>query len=157
LSQEENGMNFRGSFFLIAVAAVIFFFAPASAVTAQGTAPFKEYRGVTIGMSAAEARAKLGKAKETTDSEDYYEFDNDETARIIFDENKKVRAISINYDGDHRSTPTPEAVLGQSVPPRPDGGFSKMVEFKKSGFWISYVRTGGSNPLIIITMQKIQE
>ncbi len=150
-------MNFRGSFFLIAVAAVIFFFAPTNALTAQGTAPFKEYRGVTIGMSATDARAKLGKAKETTDFEDYYEFDNDESARILFDGKKKVRAMSINFDGKQGAAPTPEAVLGQAVPPREDGGITKMVEFKKSGFWISYVRTGGSDPMVIVTMQRIDE
>lgn len=150
-------MNFRGSYFLFAVVTLVLLFGHSADSSAQGTAVYKEYRGVSIGMPAEESRAKLGKAKETTDSEDYYEFDNNETARILFDEKKRVRAISANYDGQHSATPTPETVLGQSVTPRADGGFSKMVEFKKSGFWISYVRTAGSDPLVIITMQKIQE
>ncbi|QYO67481.1 hypothetical protein [Leptolyngbya sp. 7M] len=124
---------------------------------AQDKPVFTDYRGVTIGMSAADARAKLGKAKDQSDTEDYFEFANDESARLLYDGAKKVRAISITYDAKDAATPTPMAIFGKDAERRADGGIMKRVEYPKSGVWISYVRTGGNEPIVIVTVQKMLE
>jgi hypothetical protein len=43
------------------------------------------------------------------------------------------------------------------VTAKPDGGINKMVKYPKSGFWISYLKTGGNDPMTVITVQKMQE
>lgn len=126
-------------------------------IAAQGKPVFTAYKEVAIGMPAADARTKLGKPKETSDSEDYFEFSNNETARVLYDKDKKARAISVTFSAKEDSAPTPQAILGISVEARPDGGMFKMVEYPKQKFWVSYVRTGGDEPLVIVTIQKIGE
>jgi hypothetical protein len=142
-------------FTTIAVALAFAYAALPGTVSAQNQPVFKEYKGVAIGAAMTAVREKLGKAKEQSDSEDYFEFDNDETARIIYDDKKIVRAMSINYDGKEKNAPTPETILGKQIKPRDDGGMSEMIQYPKSGFWISYVRTGGDSPLVIVTIQKM--
>lgn len=124
---------------------------------AQNKPVFTAYKEVVIGMSASEARTKLGKPKETSDAEDYFEFSDKESARVLYDNDKKARAISITYSANESTAPTAQAVLGMAVEARPDGGMFKMVEYPKQKFWISYVRTGGDEPLVIVTIQKIGE
>ena len=45
-------------------------------------------------------------------------------------------------------------VLGD-VAPKEDGGIFKMNRYPKAGFWISYNKTAGADPMIIIAMQKM--
>lgn len=131
-------------------------FSIVAASTAAQTKPvFDSYRGVKIGMSADEARKALGKAKEETDKEDYYEYDNGESARVFYDEDKKVRVISATFSKDLETAPQPKAVIGEEIEPREDGGMFKMVQYPTHGFWISYVKIAGDESMIIITMQKI--
>ncbi|MBA2378414.1 MAG: hypothetical protein H0V76_02430 [Blastocatellia bacterium] len=122
---------------------------------AQDKPVYKNYRGVAIGMSAEEARSKLGKAKESTDGEDYFEFSGDESARVIYDENKYVRAISITFEGKLTGAPKSKDVLGSEIEARPDGGMYKMLQYPSEGFWVSYVKTAGDSPMVIITLQKM--
>lgn len=140
---------------LIFLAAIMGFFAVAAA--AQDKPVFTAYREVAIGMPASDARTKLGKPKEESDAEDYFEFSGNESVRVLYDKNKKIRAISVTYSAKESSAPTPQAVLGVAVEARPDGGMFKMVEYPKQKFWVSHVRTGGDEPLVIVTIQKIGE
>ncbi len=126
-------------------------------IAAQDKPVFTAYKEVAIGTSASDARTKLGKPKETSDAEDYFEFSDNESVRVLYDKDKKTRAISISYSAKGISAPTPQAVLGMAVEARPDGGMFKMVEYPKQKFWVSYVRTAGDEPLVIVTMQKIGE
>ncbi len=116
---------------------------------------FKAYRGVAIGMSAVEARAALGEPKEKSDTEDLFEPADNEEARVFYDGSGKVRAIAVMYTGDISKAPKPKAVVGEDVPAREDGGVFKRVEYNKQGYWISYVKVAGDNPMVIITMQAI--
>ncbi len=134
--------------------ALLVFATPAAA---QNKAVYTGYKGIMIGTSTADVRQKLGKAREQTDSEDYWEFSDDESARILYDDKKKVRAISVNYSAGDAAAPKPEAILGQSVEAKADGSIFKMVEYRKDGFWISYVKTSGSNALVIVTVQKLDK
>ncbi len=127
----------------------------AIAAEAQEKPVFTDYRGVSLGMSAANVREKLGKAEQSSDAEDNYEFSGDEYARILYDGNKAVRTISVTFDAKDEKTPKAEKVFGKDVPPAADGSVFKMERYEDEGFWISYVRTSGDDPVVIITLQKI--
>ena len=44
---------------------------------------------------------------------------------------------------------------GKDDEAKPDGGMFKVVQYPKFGFWVSYVRTGGDDPMVIVTIQKM--
>lgn len=141
------------------LAATFFAFAFLTAVadvSAQDKPLFAEYKGITIGMPMDDARQKLGKSAEQTDAEDYWEFDKEESVRVLYAD-KKVRAISISYSAKEASAPTGLTVFGKELTAKPDGSMHKMVEYSKAGFWISYVRTAGENALVIVTLQKLEK
>ncbi|MDM7920912.1 MAG: hypothetical protein QUS14_01320, partial [Pyrinomonadaceae bacterium] len=122
---------------------------------AADTPVFTEYRGIKIGMTMDEVRAKLGGPKEKYDSEDDFEISANETARVVYGPDKKVTAISIMYTGDLAAAPAPKAVMGEAIEPRDDGGMYKMVQYPKQGFWLSYSKTAGDTPMIVVMMQKL--
>lgn len=119
-----------------------------------GIPPYSAYRGVSIGTLAAEARTKLGKPKETADDQDFYIFSDSESAQIYYDAAKKVTAISVTYTGKLDKVPDPASVFGEAVEAKADGSISKLVRYPKAGFWISYNKTAGDDPLVMIAMQK---
>ncbi|CAN5735147.1 hypothetical protein BH24ACI3_BH24ACI3_05360 [soil metagenome] len=142
---------------LVSLAAIAFIIAPASTSLIAQTEPvFDAYRGVKIGMAAEKARETLGKAKDESDKEDYYDFDNGESARVIYDAEKNVRVISATYSKNLESAPQPQDVVGEMIKPNEDGGMFKMVRYPSHGFWITYVKIAGDEPMIIITMQKMR-
>lgn len=57
---------------------------------------FKDYRGVQIGMSAEEVRAKLDKLKDGGPAQDFFVFSERESAQIHYDKDRKVTAISVD-------------------------------------------------------------
>jgi hypothetical protein len=117
---------------------------------------FREYKGVSIGMSTQDARKKLGSPAEKSDDQDFFVFSDTETAQVYYDKSQKVSAISINYLGQASSIPQPKTVLGTDVEAKPDGAMHKLVRFPKAGYWVSYSRTAGADPLITITMKKME-
>jgi hypothetical protein len=123
-------------------------------VTPAATPVFTSYRGVSIGMSADEVRRKLGKPEEKFDDMDLFVFSDKERARIFYDKEKKARAISITYSGTGGSAPLPAAVLGTEIESKEDGSMHKMITYPEAGYWVSYSRTAGESPLVLITMQK---
>ena len=116
---------------------------------------FHEYKGVTLGMNAEEARKKLGTPTEQDDEQDFFIFSDTESAQVYYDKSHAVKALSINYVGDGAGTPKPKAVLGTDVQAKPDGSMHELIRFPKAGFWVSYSRTAGDSPLITVTVQKI--
>ena len=117
--------------------------------------PFHAYKGVRIGMSAAEARQKLGSAQEKSDAQDFYVFSEKESAQVFYDGARKVSAIAITFLGEESGAPTAKAVLGMEVEAKPDGSVYKLERYPKAGYWVSYSRTGGDTNLVAVTMQKI--
>ncbi len=127
------------------------------AAQAQAAEPeplFREFKGVTIGMSAEEARAKLGNPQEKDKVQDFFVFSERERARVYYDGEGKVSAIIVTYIGKDSNAPAPAAVLGAEVKAKADGSMYLVVHYPKAGYWVAYSRTTGDEPLTMITMQK---
>jgi hypothetical protein len=124
-----------------------------SAIMAD-TPVFSTYRGISIGTSMTDARAKLGEPKERSDERDYFVFTGNENTQVFYDGSRNVRAIMVTYE-KITEAPTAKAVFGQDVVPQADGGIFKMVRYPKAGFFVSYTKLSGDNPMVIIAMQKI--
>ena len=116
--------------------------------------PYSSYRGVTIRMPAAQVTEKLGTPAQKSKAGDYYAISPTESVQISYDTDQTVKAISINITGDLKTAPMPKDVVGTDVKKDAEGTISKMVNYPKSGFWVSYIRTGGKDSTIIITLQK---
>lgn len=118
-------------------------------------APFmREYRGVSLGMTAEETRRKLGEPADKSDQQDFYTFTETESAQIFYDAARKVMAISAHYVGDGAGTPSPKSVFGEEAQPRADGSVYKIVKYIRAGYWVSYNRTGGDLPLVTVSLRK---
>ena len=115
----------------------------------------KEYRGVFIGTDRDQVHQKLGKPKNEYAGEDDFDVSETESVRVFFDDAKKVKAIVITYSGKLDAAPKPNDVIGEPIEPRPDGGMYKMVRVEDKGFWVSYVKTAGENPSVMITVQSL--
>ncbi|HLL76236.1 MAG TPA: hypothetical protein VK421_13370 [Pyrinomonadaceae bacterium] len=128
--------------------------APAAAEAVKPAAPlYGEYRGVKLGMTAAEVRAKLGEPEEKSDAMDFYVFSETERARVYYTDGK-ASAVIATYIGRDARAPAPAAVLGEAVEAKADGTMYKMTPYPHAGYWVAYSRTAGDEPMTIITMQK---
>jgi hypothetical protein len=116
---------------------------------------FTNFKGVELGMAAADARQKLGVPSDKGDEQDFFALSDKNTAQVFYDREKKVYAISVNYLGGE-NIPTPQSVVGSDIETKPDGSLFKRVTYPKAGYWVAYNRTGGNDPLITITMQKLR-
>jgi hypothetical protein len=116
---------------------------------------FREYKGVTIGVSADEVHRKLGEPKEASATQDFYAFSEKEIVQIFYDNTRKVTALTVNYLGEGSGVPECKAVLGVEIKSEADGSMRKIVQYRKAGYWVSCNRTAGDDPLITVTMQKI--
>jgi hypothetical protein len=114
---------------------------------------YKEYRGVTLGMSAADVRAKLGKPQEKSDEMDFFVFSDRERARVYYTKGKATAVIA-TYIGKDGGAPPPVSVLGAEIEAKPDGSMYLMTPYKEAGYWVAYSRTAGDAPMVMITMQK---
>jgi hypothetical protein len=117
---------------------------------------YVEYKGIRIGMEAGEVRKKLGTPTDKGDVQDFFVFSEKESAQVFYDKTHKVMAVSVNYVGETGGAPLPKSVLGTEIEAKADGALHKMVRYPQAGYWVSYNRTAGSDPLITVTMQKIQ-
>lgn len=123
-------------------------------IAADNVVPlFANYKGVTVGMTADESRAKLGEPASRSDAQDFYIVSDNETAQIFYDKDMRVNAMSISFDGD--KAPTCQQILGMDAFKKEDGGLYLIVEYPKYGFWISYSRTASIMPVVTVTMKKI--
>ena len=129
--------------------------APSSPVADEPSSSFHEYRGIQLGMTADEVRKKLGEPKDKGTEQDFYVFNETETAQIVYDKSLKVITISADFLTPGPSVLTAKQVLGAEVEAKADGSIYKMVRYPKAGYWLSYNRTGGNSPMTTVTLQKI--
>lgn len=115
---------------------------------------YREYRGVRLGMTAAEARAKLGEPELKTDDQDFYVFSANETAQIVYAE-QKVVTISTDYNGGV-GAPDYKSVVGEGLLERPDGSLFRMVRYDSERFWVSYNKSASVMPVVTITIGKMK-
>jgi hypothetical protein len=125
--------------------------AAATALTTPEQPLFSEYKGVRLGMTTDEVRAKLGSPTMKADDQDYYIFSETESAQIAYDGTRRVVTISIDYVS---GAPDYRNVVGQSIDQMQNGSLYKMVRYEAQGFWVSYGRAG-ANGTVTITIQKI--
>jgi hypothetical protein len=129
--------------------------APAGTTTPEDTSTaFNEYRGVQLGMISDEVRKKLGDPKDKGEEQDFWVFNEEETAQIVYDKTHKVITISADFMNTTKAI-TAKQVFGADIEAKADGSMYKMVRYPKAGYWLSYNRTGGATPLITITLQKM--
>lgn len=126
-----------------------------AATTPQDEPLYREYKGVALGMSADEVRKKLGKPKDAGKVQDFFVFSDRERTRVYYDDKGNASAVIVTYIGKSSNAPTPQAILGAELESNADGSMYKLVQYPKAGYWIAYSRTAGSEPLTIITMQKM--
>src|SRR5215212_4208416 len=129
---------------------------PAPADQPKDEPPFSAYKGVRIGMAAEEARKLLGNPTDKDDKQEVFAVSDEESCQVYYDAAKKVSAVSITYFSS-KAVPAVKAVLGEVPAARQDGSFSQLIRFPKAGYWVSYTRTSGDSPMIIIAMQKIEQ
>ena len=117
---------------------------------------YREYRGVRLGMTAAEARAKLGEPVMMSNEQDFYVISPNETTQIAYDAFQKVITISTDYTGGV-GAPDVRTVVGDgTLLQRPDGSLFRMVHYESAGMWVSYNKSGAMVPVVTITMQVIR-
>ena len=117
---------------------------------------FREYRGVTIGMTDEQAHAKLGAPQETSAGQEYYRRSESELAQVIYDSARRVKVIGVTYVGE-AAAPSCMEVLGEEVAAGADGAINKLIRYPVAGYSVSYYRTAGADPLVTVTIQKIME
>jgi hypothetical protein len=116
---------------------------------------YTEYRGVRIGMTAAETRAKLGEPAMKSSEQDFYVLSANETAQIAYDAFQKVVTISTDYTGGV-GAPDYRVVVGESLLQRPDGSLFSMVKYESAGMWVMYNKSAAVVPVVTITIQLIK-
>ncbi len=117
---------------------------------------FRDYRGITIGMTADEVHAKLGAPQETSLNQDYYRHSESELAQVIYDSAQRVKVIGVTYIGE-AAAPSCMEVFGVEVAAADDGAINKVIRYPVAGYSVSYYRTAGADPLVTVTIQKIME
>jgi hypothetical protein len=116
---------------------------------------YMEYRGVRLGMTMEEARAKLGVPTMKSDELDFYVLSANETSQIAYSAAHKVVTISTDYT-DGVSAPDYKTVVGNSpLIARPDGSIYQMVQYEAAGFWVSYNKSVGAVPVVTVTIQVL--
>lgn len=118
---------------------------------------WQSYKGVSIGMTDAEVREKLGAAKSEDAEGFFYMISDTETAQFLLDAGKKVRTVSVVFAADHKAAPTFADVFGKTAEaaPKPDGSIYKMMRYESAGYWVSYSRMAGDKAMVIVMIQKL--
>jgi len=128
----------------------------ANALPADAQPALREYRGIALGMTAQDVRGKLGEPADKSDEQDFFNFSETESAQVFYDASGKVKAVSAHFTGDAlASAPNPKGLFGEDAPLKADGSVFKLVRYTRAGCWVSYSRTAGDQPLVTVSMQKI--
>ena len=127
------------------------------ATVATGQQPiYREYRGVRLGMTAAETRAKLGEPVMKSNEQDYFVISASETTQIAYDAFQKVVTISTDYTGGV-GAPDYRSVVGEgTLLQKPDGSLFRMVQYDSAGMFVMYNKSAATVPVVTITIQMMK-
>jgi hypothetical protein len=113
---------------------------------------YREYRGIRLGMTAVEVRAKLGEPAMKSDEQDYYVISANETAQFAYNAAQKVVTISADYMGGV-GAPDARSVVGDGLLlEKPNGSVFRMVIYDSERFWVSYNKSAATVPVVTITI-----
>jgi hypothetical protein len=112
---------------------------------------YREYRGVRLGMTSAEVRAKVGEPSFKSDELDFFVISANETAQIAYNAAHTVMTISTDYTGGV-GAPDYRNVVGDGLLERPDGSVFRMVMYDSERFWVSYNKSTSMVPTVTITI-----
>ena len=140
------------TFFLIGIILLLLL---SVTVHGQSQSLYRDYRGVRLGMTATEVRAKLGEPVMKSNDQDFYVLSANESAQIVYDKFEKVVTISSDYTGGV-GAPEYRAVVGTGLLERPDGSLFRMVQYPSEGFWVSYNKSAAMVPVVTITIQMLR-
>jgi len=118
------------------------------------TQPYADFKGVLLGMTAAEVRSKLGTPTFSDSEMDFFAVSAIETAQIGYDSSGKAKIISIDYQNG-AGAPDPVAVVGALLEKRANGTEYRQIRYERLGFWVSYSRTASPVDIVTITIQKL--
>ena len=116
---------------------------------------YTNFMGVRLGMNASEVRETLRNLKDKGEKQDFFVFSDDKSAQVFYDPNGNVNAFSVDYIGNGNGVPSPEEVLGHTVQPKADGSLYQLERYPEAGYWVSFSRTAGDNPITTVTVQKV--
>jgi hypothetical protein len=103
---------------------------------------------VRLGMTPAEVHTKLGQPGMRVDEQEFFVFNDRETAQIAYDKTNKVMSISVDYLGGV-GAPDYKSVVGPDINVKPDGAMYKIVRYEQLGFWVSYNRTSNNSVVMV--------
>lgn len=115
---------------------------------------YSEYKGIRLGMTADETRAKLGAPMLKADDGDFYIFSDKETLQLVYDVDHKVKTISVDYT-DGIGAPDYKTVVGGELEMTSSGGLYKMRRYDSQGFWVTYHRSAGPVVIVTVTIGKM--
>jgi len=126
-------------------------------IVAKGQQPlYREYRGVRLGMTATEVRAKLGEPVMKSNEQDYFVMSATETTQIAYDTFQKVVTISTDYTGGV-GAPDYRSVVGDgTLLQKPDGTLFRMMQYDSAGMWVIYNKSAATVPVVTITIQMMK-
>ena len=116
---------------------------------------YTDYRGVKLGMTPAEVRAKLGDPVLKDAELDYFVISDTVSAQVAYDAAHKVKTISVDYAGG-AGAPDYRSVTGGELKTQSDGSAFAMVRYAANGFWVSYSRTAPPMSIVTVTISKIE-
>jgi hypothetical protein len=163
-SIDKSRISFGELIFLLI--GILLLLALARIVTGQSEAPgpktqkahaqvqqplYREYRGVRLGMTATEVRAKLGEPALKSDEQDFFVISPNETAQIAYNAAQKVVTISTDYT-EGTGAPDYKTVVGEGLTQRPNGSLFKMVMYDSERFWVTYSKSVTTVPIVTITI-----
>jgi hypothetical protein len=111
-------------------------------------------KGITLGMTAAEARAKLGTPVIMESDQDYYIISDTERVQIAYNTAGKVVTVSVDYMGGV-GAPEAQSVVAGDLELKPNGSLYKIVKNPAAGYWVSYNKSAGPVSVVTITLQKM--
>ena len=115
---------------------------------------YTDFRGVKLGMTPEDVRAKIGDPVVKDAEMDYFVLSDTVTAQVVYDAAHKVRMISVDY-ANGAGAPDYRNVVGTELTTKPDGSAYAMIRYESRGFWVSYSRTAGTVMVVTVTIQRI--